>query len=285
MRTYKEFTVTANPFNADMISSILWELDIAGITEEENCLKIFSDYEKKITSDEVIQQLKKLQAENLLKNFTVTESDIEEKNWNEEWEKSINVIHISDRIVSKPSFKDYRKKKNEIVITIDPKMSFGTGEHATTKLIIHLLEKYIKSEMKILDAGTGTGILAIISVLLGASNAIGFDTDEWCYENAKENCRLNNVSDKIEIRKGEIIVVTENNFDLITANIQKNILIDLAEDFQKRIRQGGLLILSGLLIEDEDDIIKKYSENDFTLIESRRMDEWVALVLIKSAKQ
>ncbi len=282
MKTYKEFIVRAVPFNTDLISSILWELDISGINEEENCLLVFADSEKNITANEIICQLKKLQSVAPLDYFNVTESEIEEKNWNEEWEKSINVIHVSDRIVVKPSFKEYEKKDNELIITLDPKMSFGTGEHATTRLIIHLLEKYVQSGMKMLDAGTGTGILAITAVLLGVSKVIGFDIDEWCYENANENCRLNNVSDKTEIRKGEIIVVPENNFDLIAANIQKNILIGLAEDFQQRIRQGGLLILSGLLEEDEYDTIKKYSEMGFTLIESRQMDEWVALVLKKS---
>jgi ribosomal protein L11 methyltransferase len=279
MKSYKEFTITANPFNADLISSILWELDIAGINEEENYLKVFTDYKKKVTTEEVIHQLKKLQAENLLDNFTVTETEFGEKNWNEEWEKSINILHVSDRIVVKPSFKDYKKKDKELVITIDPKMSFGTGEHATTKLIVQLLEKYIMPGMKILDAGTGTGILAITSVLLGASEVIGFDIDEWCYENASENCLVNNVSDKIEIRKGEINVVPESNFDMALANIQKNILMDLAQDFRKRLKSGGLLLLSGLLSEDKEDIIKKYSETGFTTVDTKQMDEWTAIVL------
>lgn len=281
MKTYKEFTITADPFIADLISSILWELDISGINEGENYLKVFTECEKKITTDDIINQLKKLQSENLLDNFNVVESEIEDKDWNEEWEKSINIIHISDRIVIKPSFKEYRKKDIESVITINPKMSFGTGEHATTKLIVHLLEKFMKSGMKILDAGTGTGILAITAVMLGASKGIGFDIDEWCYENAIENCRINNVSDKIEIRKGDIDIVTENNFDILTANIQKNILIELAQKFEKRIRQGGFLLLSGLLKEDEEEVVKKFYEKGFTLIETRLMDEWIAFVFRK----
>ncbi|HSD62186.1 MAG TPA: 50S ribosomal protein L11 methyltransferase, partial [Ignavibacteriaceae bacterium] len=221
------------------------------------------------------------QSEKLLDNFSISETEIEEKNWNEEWEKSINIMHISDRIVVKPSFREYVKQDDEIVITIDPKMSFGTGEHATTKLIIHLLEKYIKPYMKILDAGTGTGILSIVSVLLGASKVIGFDIDEWCYENANENCRINNVSAKIEIRQGEINLVTEEDFEMIVANIQMNILINLAEDFRKRLKQGGLLLLSGLLKEDEEEVVRKFCKNGFSLIETRQMEEWIALVFQK----
>jgi len=276
MKTYKEFIITADPFNVDILSSLLWELDITGINEEENCLKVFTDPENPVTIDEIILQLKKLQSENLITNFNISESIVEEKNWNEEWEKSLNVIHITDRIVIKPSFKPYEKQKNEIVITIDPKMSFGTGEHATTKLIVRLLEKNIISGMKILDVGTGTGILAILSICLGASAVVGFDNDEWCYENAVENSELNNVADKVQIIFGEINNIADSDFDMILANIQKNILLDLADEFKKRLKTGWVLLLSGLLNEDEEGIRNNYSGSGFRFIESIHLDEWLA---------
>lgn len=233
MKTYKEFIITAEPFNADMLSGILWELDIKGINEDENSLTVFADSESQLSAEKIIQLLKKLQEENLLNNFHVKESIIEEKNWNVEWEKSLNVIRITDRIVIKPSFKEYEKQDDEIVITIDPKMSFGTGEHQTTKLMLLSLEKYLKKGIKVLDAGTGTGILAIASVKLGASEVIAFDNDESCYENAKENNLINDVSGKVEIRIGGIDIVPENDFDMIAANIHKNILISYKEQFSK----------------------------------------------------
>ena len=111
MKTYKEFIITADPFNVDILSSLLWELDITGINEEENCLKVFTDPENPVTIDEIILQLKKLQSENLITNFNISESIVEEKNWNEEWEKSLNVIHITDRIVIKPSFNLMKNRK------------------------------------------------------------------------------------------------------------------------------------------------------------------------------
>lgn len=282
MKKYKEFLITAEPFNAELLSSILWELNITGINEDVNCLRVFADLESDLKTDAIISQLEKLKYEKLLRDFKVEESILEEKNWNEEWEKSLNVIQVSEKIVIKPSSRDYEKKKDEIIITIDPKMSFGTGEHQTTKLVIRLLENYIQAGMRVLDAGTGTGILSIAAVKLGASGAVAFDNDEWCFENAKENTLLNEVSDEIEIRIGDISVVPEKSFDMILANIQKNILLQLAGEFSERSKEKGILILSGLLTDDEQEIIEMYSANGFRHLESIKMDDWIALSLIKS---
>lgn len=281
MKKYKEFIINMEPFNTDPVSGVLWELDITGINEEENCLRVYSAPESQLSKNEIIQQLKKLESEGLLKSFRVKESFIEGKNWNEEWEKSLSVIKVSDRIVIKPSFRGYQKQDNEFVITIDPKMSFGTGEHASTKLIIGLMEKYIEPGMKILDAGTGTGILLIVSVKLGAKKAVGFDIDEWCFKNAKENCIINKVEEKTEIRIGDIYVVKEKGFDMILANIQKNILIDLKKDFEKKLKKGGLALLSGLLTGDEQEIVEKYKYEGFTLLETKQIDEWTAIAFQK----
>ena len=280
MKKYKEFLITAEPFNPEILSSILWELDITGINEEVNCLRVFTGTESDLNQVNVNEQLQKLVDENLIREFRVEESVFEDKNWNEEWEKSLNIINVSDKVVIKPSSKEYKQKEDEIVITIDPKMSFGTGEHQTTKLIIRMLEQHLKKGMKVLDAGTGTGILSIAAIKLGASEAIGFDTDEWCFENARENCTINNVSDKVVIRIGDIGVIKENEFDLILANIQKNILMVLCEGFRKRLKKNGIIILSGLLVEDENDIFKEYSNRGFRHVETRTMDEWIALSFV-----
>jgi ribosomal protein L11 methyltransferase len=282
MKKYKEFLITAEPFNAELLSSILWELEITGINEDVNCIRVFAEPESNLDQDRINEQLNKLRREGLLRNFNVEESLLEERNWNEEWEQSLNIIQVSDKIVIKPSTKDYDKKKDEIVITIDPKMSFGTGEHQTTKLVIQLLEKYTLPGMKILDAGTGTGILSIAAVKLGAARVIGFDTDEWCYENAQENCKVNNVSEQVEIRIGDINIIPEKDFDLILANIQKNILLELSGEFSKKLDSKGIILLSGLLKDDERDIIKVYTSKGFRYLESRQMDEWIAMGLVKN---
>lgn len=277
MKSYKEFIITAEPFNAEILSSILWELNIDGINEEVNCLKVFAQDEN-VTLSSIESELQLLKENKLLRDFSVQENFIAERNWNEDWEKSREVVRVTDRIIIKPTFKDYEPKQNEIVLTLDPKMSFGTGDHQTTKICLSFLEKYVKPGMKILDAGSGTAILAIAAVKLGAEKVIAFDIDEWCFDNGIENIKLNNVADKVEIKKCELNDISENNFDLIIANIQKNILLDLADGFNQRLKSNGILILSGLLEMDREAVKEKYSSLRFNEIDFLQMDEWIGIV-------
>ena len=281
MKHFKEFIITAMPFEIDVISGALWNLDIDGITEEEDCLKVYADKKKDIDDLEIVFALERLVEYKQILEFKVEEHLVEQKNWNKEWEKGINVIHVSDKIVIKPTFKKYKAKPGEIVITIDPKMSFGTGEHQTTKLVLHELEKEIKGDEKVLDVGSGSGILSIAAIKLGAASAIAIDNDEWCYDNAWENAELNVVVNKIDIKTGEINGVEEKDFDLIIANIQKNVLLKIADEISKRVKPNGKIILSGLLAKDEKDINEKYGELGFEMTSKNQMDEWIALVFQK----
>ena len=281
MKHFKEFIITAKPFNAEILSGILWTLDIDGITEEEDCLKVYADKKKDVDDLEIVYTLQQLVDNKLLLEFKVEEHLIEQKNWNKEWEKGINVIRVSDKIIIKPTFKKYKAQPGEIVITIDSKMSFGTGEHQTTKLVLNELEKEIKGGEKILDVGSGSAILSIAAIKLGAESAMAIDNDEWCYDNAWENAELNVVVNKIDIKTAEIKDVEENDFDLIIANIQKNVLLEIADEIIKRVKQTGKIILSGLLESDEKDITEKYEHLGFELINKNQMDEWIVLVFQK----
>ncbi len=257
------------------------DLDIDGITEEENCLKVYADKKKDVDDLEIVYALQQLVENKMLLEFKVEEHLVEQKNWNKEWEKGINIIHVSDKFVIKPTFKKYKAQPGEIVITIDPKMSFGTGEHQTTKLVLNELEKEIKGGEKVLDVGSGTAILSIAAIKLGAEQAIAIDNDEWCYDNAWENAELNEVVNKIDIKTGEIKEVEENDFDLIIANIQKNVLLEIADNISKQVKPNGKIILSGLLETDQKDIKEKYEHLGFELTNKNQMDEWIALVFKK----
>lgn len=281
MSNYTVFKISSKPFLPDLISGIMWELEINGISEEENRLLIFVSEDSQVDSTLISKEMGRLKKEGTIKSYSIQEESLEDENWNELWEQSREVIKISERVVIKPSFKEYEQSEDEIVLTIDPKMSFGTGEHQSTKIVIHLMEKYVKPDMKVLDVGSGTGILSLTAVKLGAMEAIAVDNDNVCYENCIENCRINNESDKIQVIEGVINDVEEDGFDLVLANIQKNILIEIAEEICNKIKKGGIVILSGLMMGDESDVINRYKIAGFDLVETKTMDEWIGIVVKK----
>lgn len=283
MKRYIEFTVETRPFNPDILTGILWELDLTGITEDDNKLVLYSEESRGITLSSVEEKLKSMVAGNLIKTFNVTEKSFEDKNWNEAWEKQLEIIEVTKNIVIKPPGKQFNPGKNQIVITIEPKMSFGTGEHETTKLVLKLLEKHIQKGDLVLDFGSGTGILSIAAAKMGAGKVIGIDNDEWCLLNGLENITINNVQDKVNVREAELADILENNFDLITANINMNILLENSAGLYKKLKKNGTLILSGLLLDDEEIIKNEYESKSFEYIETISLGEWIALVLRKTS--
>ena len=279
LKSYKVFRISSKPFLPDILSGLLWELDITGVTENDDIVIAFAAEDSPVNEEMIRGLLEKLVAQNVIQEFSVGGEILEEKNWNELWEKSREVIRISERIVIKPTFKEYESKQDEIVITLDPKMSFGTGEHESTKLAVRLLEKYVKGNEKILDVGSGTGVLSIAAIKMGAAYAVAVDNDPWCYENCIENCALNNVVEKIKVVEGEIDIIPEEDFDLVAANIQKNILMLISEKINTKLKKNGIVVLSGLLIKDETEIINHYQSIGLKFLEKKVMNEWIALVL------
>lgn len=275
------YTILPDNENFEIISAYLWELEPAGIEEVDSGLRLYFDAEQDPGEETITAALEEIKASGQINDYQVMTQIIENRNWNEEWEKNISVIKVSDDLVIKPTFKEYTPVGNELILTIDPKMSFGTGEHQTTKLMLLALKKYIKGGEKILDAGTGSGILAIGAVKLGAASAIAFDNDDWCYDNGQENCRLNDVSDSVEIRTCELNDIAETDFDLILANIQTNILQKIAEGLSSRTKSNGLLLLSGILSHDVPSLAHQYMGLGFRPIDITYMDEWAMMALKK----
>lgn len=283
MKNFFAYKIFCLPFDSDLLSGLMWDFDITGLLEDDDHLTIFISGNSTTKEEHILSVLNSMQVDNLIESFRIEKEVIEDKNWNEVWEKSREVIRVSDRIVIKPTFKDYSAKENEIVLTIDPKMSFGTGEHQTTKLILRLLEKHVHNGMKVLDVGSGTGILAITAVKLGAKKSIAVDFDEICLENCKENCSLNDVEDTVELLTGEIDNVVEKDFDLVLANIQKNVLLEIAEKIKVKLNQNGVVILSGLLESDKSAIEKKYHSLGFKTKQIEQMDEWIAIIFCRGS--
>ena len=210
---------------------------------------------------------------------SVTHAPVPEKDWNEAWEASLTPITIGERIVVTPSWHRSiaeREHRGAIIITIDPKMSFGTGYHETTRLMVTLLQKYMRAGISVLDVGTGTGILAIVSAKLGASEALGIDIDAWAVENARENVRVNVVGDVVSIRPGDISSVPKRSFGIVAANIQRSVIEPDLPSLIERTAPDGVLLLSGLLPADRTPLLDALSAAKVSVREELQENEWLA---------
>lgn len=274
MKNYKEYTVNFVPFNVDLVTGLLWNLEISGITEEDGFISVFSAEEAQDKKSDIELLLNNLKKENLLESFSIDESIRENKNWNEEWEKKVKIIEVGESLVIKPSFRDYKNPEGKIVLTIDPKMSFGTGDHQTTKLVLNLLENAVNEGDKVLDIGSGTAVLGLAAAKYGAGEVIGIDNDEWCFINGNENIEKNGETGRVSVYHTEVSILEEKEFNLVLANINKSVLLEIAEHIPVKMTKTGKLILSGFYQQDLTDITQRYKELGFTLIETLSLDEW-----------
>lgn len=212
--------------------------------------------------------------------ISFVQNRIEKQNWNEVWEKNYEPIRISDKVFIRASFHD-SEVGYQMEIVINPKMSFGTGHHETTSLMSEALFGVDLLDKTVLDAGTGTGILAFIAKKLGASEVSGFDIDEWSVENSIENATLNSCED-IVFTRGTIRDQTLVEYDVILANINRNILLDEMSEYALRIKSGGLLFLSGFYIQDVPSLKKSGAKYGLDLIQQSDKNNWACLLFQKS---
>lgn len=201
-------------------------------------------------------------------------------NWNEEWEKNYDPIPVDDLVYVRASFHSaVAGFKHHIVI--NPKMSFGTGHHATTFQMLRHQGQINHQGKRVLDVGSGTGILAIMASFLGAEAVEAFDIDDWCVNNGNENFSLNKVN--IQMGLGTIREVNpQGNFDIILANINKNVLLDELEIYTNLLVEEGYLLLSGFYIEDIHDLIVFTKPLGLSLVDQGTKDNWAALILKKN---
>lgn len=206
-------------------------------------------------------------------------NEIQTKNWNEVWESNFEPIYVDDFCcISAPFHKSVNSTQFNIVI--EPKMSFGTGHHETTYMMIKSMQKLDLKNKYVLDMGCGTGVLGILAQKLSAKSTIGIDIESWAVENAIENCAKNNVEMQIVLGGKEHIL--DHQFDVILANINRNILIDQLPTYSKVIAPNGSLLMSGFLLEDEEVIVKNANQSDFKLIGKMQKNNWLCLEFEKS---
>ncbi len=203
--------------------------------------------------------------------------DVDEEDWSNAWKKYYHPVQVGEHLVVCPSWEAYDRKPDQVVLTLNPGMAFGTGTHDTTRLCMELLEKYITPQDTVLDVGCGSGILAITAALLGANKIIGCDIDEVAVKVAGENAALNGVQDRIAFHQGDLTSQVEGSFQIICANIVADVIIRLSEDAGRYLAKDGIFITSGIIDTREQDVLNALEQNGFQVIERRTSGGWVAL--------
>jgi ribosomal protein L11 methyltransferase len=211
-----------------------------------------------------------------------TKQKVVDRNWNAAREKQAGIVEATDRIIIKPSWKKLRKRdKGKIVLHVDPKMSFGTGHHESTRLCLFLLQEYIQRGGHLLDFGCGTGVLAIAAVKLGARSALAVDNDPWAIINARENVRKNRLANRVRVAARELYHLPDRRFDMIVSNIDLPAITNTVPLLVKKLRPEGTLILSGLLTSHLSGLMDLLFHQSLVPLEIIDEDEWVAVALTK----
>ncbi|MFO8055569.1 MAG: 50S ribosomal protein L11 methyltransferase [Bacteroidales bacterium] len=258
-----------SPDNREILMASMQELGYDSFWDEPDSLHAYilkSDYDKACLED-AQKQLSPLF------DLSFQSSVLADKNWNKIWESKYDTVRINDKCgVRAPFHKPLPDVEYEIII--EPQMSFGTAHHETTAMILDMLSGMNIQGLDVLDMGSGTGVLAILAKLKGAARVVAVDYEEWAYRNTKENIQRNNT--EIEVLQGDVDVVKQRKFDMILANINRNILIQHLPAYAAMIKPGGQLLLSGFYHNDLDSINQAARKNGFFLKHYASRHDWIS---------
>jgi ribosomal protein L11 methyltransferase len=257
---------------SELLIAALDEAGFEGFEEENNDLKAFialSDFDNKLINDISVKY-----------HVSFTKTIIEETDWNQVWESGFHPVVVDGFVTVRAAFHEpLRGVGQEIIIT--PKMSFGTGHHATTHMMISQMKSIDFTGKSVLDFGTGTGILAILAEKLGAAKVLALDHNEWSIANALENLSQNHCS-LVRLKEADSAWV-EGQFDIILANINEHVILDNFGAFTSQLSAGGVLVISGLMIHNEEDILEKAIKSGFRLLHRLEHHNWLSLKLLSSS--
>ncbi|OFX80152.1 MAG: hypothetical protein A2X12_01855 [Bacteroidetes bacterium GWE2_29_8] len=274
METTKEIKIfTSDESHKEIITAILFDNGYNNFIEEDDCL--FAYIEVSLFDEAILRET----LDNIEKGIIYEMSEIEDKDWNEIWEKSFQPICINNKCFIRSSFHEKSDYPYEIVI--DPKMAFGTGHHETTSLIVSILldnESFVKNKT-ILDMGCGTAILAILASKLGATRIDAIDNDENAVCNAIENIEINE-TENVNVFLGDTNVLIENNYiyDVIIANINRNVLLEQIETYTKYLKKDAILIISGFYDTDVDVLNSKAASLSLSFVDKYMDKNWTSVI-------
>ena len=268
------FTIDPVELGSEILIAELGEKAFESFIETETGVSAF--VQKELWDTNILEDIQILSNPEFKIEYTFEE--IEQVNWNEEWEKNFEPIDVDGKCHVRAPF--HEKTSAEYDIVIEPKMSFGTGHHETTHMMIqHLLETDLVGK-KTLDMGCGTAILAILAEMKGAQPIDAIDIDNWCYLNSIENAERNNCK-HISVYEGDASLLVGKKYDVIIANINRNILLNDMQQYVDCLNENGILFLSGFYTEDIPVISESCTSRGLTYVKQFERNNWVALKYVK----
>ena len=208
--------------------------------------------------------------------YTVETEGVEQEDWQNGWRKYYHPMEIGSRLAVVPSWQQYDTDRVKLIL--DPGLAFGTGGHETTSLCLEALDEQVRGGERVLDIGTGSGILAIGAAMLGAKDVLAIDIDPVAVRVAKENIEHNHLSDRVRAVEGNLLASSDGVCDLCVANIIADVICMFAQPLVDHIVPGGLFICSGIIKEREQDVVNALTAADYTILETKRKGEWVAML-------
>lgn len=210
--------------------------------------------------------------------FELCKTDISEEEWENNWKQFFKCTEIGKRLCICPSWEQYNNVNSRVVLNIDPGAAFGTGTHATTSMCLEALEKLVTPDMTVLDIGSGSGILSIAAVLLGAKDVVGVDIDPVAVKVAKENAALNGVSDKAKYILGNLDEEITDTYDIVVANIVADAIIALSDSAKRRMNKNGYFLCSGIIDIRADEVEAALINRGYKIVEKIVNNNWVAFL-------
>lgn len=294
MNNYFELKISINPNMEEIVSDIFFtNFDCEGVVLEEQSYK---DLEMTSTTRGTLRVFLTTLPQNLqdvlnterellksrgfsdeeLGSWKISLDEKENQDWSKKWKEKWTVTHVTENIAVVPSWLEYNPKPNEITISLDPGCAFGTGTHQTTQLCMKALEKYLNKGDSVADIGTGSGILSILAMKLGAKSAYGCDIDETVIDVCKENAKINNVEATFELNSADKLT---EKYDFVCANILHNVLAEIMGDLKNLLKPTAKLSLSGILDEKKSVVLKAIQDNNLKIIDTIIQDQWVSYVV------
>lgn len=208
--------------------------------------------------------------------YEFDKTSVNDADWADNWKKFFKVTPIGERLIIRPTWEEYDNTEGKTVLSIDPGAAFGTGTHATTRMCLELVEKYVKDNSGFLDVGSGSGILSIAAALLGAKKVVGVDIDPVAVKVANENAEINSVLDKTEFLVGDLAEKVSGKYEIVCANIVADIIMRLTENVKDFMYDDSLFICSGIIDIRKDEVEKNLIESGFEIVETLTIENWYA---------